>query len=222
MSEQMSFTFFRSYYEAARELPEAQRFALYEAIMQTMFEGETPDLQGVVKAMFLLIAPVLAKSAARSLSGSVGRGLYPPQQVCELVGDPGAPAAIERGSNKDQTRIKTESNADQNRTEEEEEKEEEKDITPLGPPTGGQIPDSRYQIPDTRPQIPDVGATIGRPLQAAGYKSQDHRDTRASAAKRSDTRKPRSRASPKYNPAAHGYAQHGYSNADVAHLVREL
>ena len=64
--KQASFTFFRSYYEAANELSEQQRLVLYDAIMQTMFEGDAPELSGIVKAMFTLIRPVLNKSAARA------------------------------------------------------------------------------------------------------------------------------------------------------------
>ena len=65
-------TFFRSYYEAASELPDKQRLALYDAIMQFGFDNVIPELNGIVKTAFTLIKPNLSKSKARSKAGAAG------------------------------------------------------------------------------------------------------------------------------------------------------
>ena len=70
--EKKAFTFFRSYYEAAKELTDKQRLAFYDAIIQYGIDGEERDLKGVAKAMFALVKPTLDKSQARAAAGSKG------------------------------------------------------------------------------------------------------------------------------------------------------
>lgn len=70
--KRMGFTFFRSYYESARELPDAERLALYDALMTNVFEGEEPEVEGIVKALYILIEPILSKSEARAAAGRAG------------------------------------------------------------------------------------------------------------------------------------------------------
>jgi hypothetical protein len=66
------FTFYRSYYEAARSLGEKQRLALYEAIIEYAIDGVQVELSGVVRSMFVLIKPTLDKSKSRSAAGFNG------------------------------------------------------------------------------------------------------------------------------------------------------
>ena len=48
------FTFLRSYYEAAQGLSDAEQLAFYDALMRYAFEGEEPELTGIVKGLFIL------------------------------------------------------------------------------------------------------------------------------------------------------------------------
>ena len=66
------FTFFRSYYEAIRELDAEHRLELYDAITAYALDGIEPDISGVAKACFLLMKPVLEKSEAKSNAGRKG------------------------------------------------------------------------------------------------------------------------------------------------------
>ena len=66
------FTFFRSYYEAAKELPDKQRLAFYDAIILFGIEGTETALSGAPKAMFTLVKPTLDKSQARATAGTIG------------------------------------------------------------------------------------------------------------------------------------------------------
>ncbi|MEA4901887.1 DUF6291 domain-containing protein [Desulfitobacterium sp.] len=70
--EKRAFTFFRSYYEAAKELTDKQRLAFYDAIIQYGIDSEEMALSGVAKAMFALVKPTLDKSQARAAAGSKG------------------------------------------------------------------------------------------------------------------------------------------------------
>jgi hypothetical protein len=70
--EKRAFTFFRSYYEAAKELPDKHRRAFYDAVIQYGIESEETELTGVAKAMFTLVKPTLDKSQARAAAGSKG------------------------------------------------------------------------------------------------------------------------------------------------------
>ena len=66
------FTFFRSYYEAAKELDDEQRLAFYDAIMAYALDNEEANLKGVSKSCFVLAKPVLDKSKAKSKAGTSG------------------------------------------------------------------------------------------------------------------------------------------------------
>jgi len=66
------FTFFRSYREAAGMLPPKQRLALYEALMDYGLDSEQPAKNDTIKAMFMLIKPVLDRSIARIEAGAKG------------------------------------------------------------------------------------------------------------------------------------------------------
>ena len=60
------FTFFRSYYEAALELPDKQRLAFYDAVIAYGLNGEESELTGLEKAMFSLTKPNLDASRSKS------------------------------------------------------------------------------------------------------------------------------------------------------------
>ena len=52
-----------SYYEAIRDLPDKERFPLYDALFDYGFEGAEPEnLSPVGQAIFSLIRPVMDKS----------------------------------------------------------------------------------------------------------------------------------------------------------------
>lgn len=66
------FTFFLSYYDAARELPEKQRLAFYDAIMQYIFDDVEPTLTGLAGTFWGLTMPYLRKSKAQTENGNKG------------------------------------------------------------------------------------------------------------------------------------------------------
>lgn len=66
------FVFLESYYEAAKDLSDKHRLALYDAIIKYALKNEEAKLTGVTKSLFVLIQPVIDKSAKRARAGRKG------------------------------------------------------------------------------------------------------------------------------------------------------
>ena len=67
-----SFLFFRSYYEAGKQLPPRRQLAFYNAILSRIFEDKPLPTTGHDAALFALVAPSIEKSAKISASGRKG------------------------------------------------------------------------------------------------------------------------------------------------------
>ena len=53
-----SFVFYRSFYDAAKNIPKDSQLELYSALFEYAFNGEEPEFSdGIAKAMFVLIKP---------------------------------------------------------------------------------------------------------------------------------------------------------------------
>ena len=59
------FVFLPSYYEAIRQLPDAERLMMYDAIVQYGIEGELPELPPILNAAFLFCKPNIDSSKSR-------------------------------------------------------------------------------------------------------------------------------------------------------------
>lgn len=70
--ERKQMTFFRSFWEAIKSLPEEERLACYDAILTYAFDGTEPKLTGAALAIFIMAKPVLDVSKRRGESGSIG------------------------------------------------------------------------------------------------------------------------------------------------------
>ena len=109
--ERNGFVFYRSFYEALCALDPETRLACYDALMNYGLNGEEPEAEGVIKAIFILFKPQIDANNKRYANGCKG----------------GKPK-----SNQDET--KTKPNANQNETKEtpkekvkDKDKEKEKD-----------------------------------------------------------------------------------------------
>ena len=101
--ERGQFTFYRSYYEAIKQLKKADQAAVLMAICAYALDEEMPGLTGTPAAIFALIKPTLDTSRRKAASGKAG------------------------GESK-QTASKTEANRKQTAREKEKEKEKEGEI----------------------------------------------------------------------------------------------
>jgi hypothetical protein len=70
--EDLIFSFFPSYYAFARNLPDAERLAFYDAILDYFFEGVEPSGDSPVYSAFLLIQPNINNSKRAKLIGRNG------------------------------------------------------------------------------------------------------------------------------------------------------
>ena len=72
-TERKAFSFYRSYYEASKDLPTKEDQADFlMAICSYIFDGEEPELHGVASAMFKLAKPNLDTSVKRANAGQIG------------------------------------------------------------------------------------------------------------------------------------------------------
>lgn len=71
-AERKAFSFYRSYYEASKDLPREAQADFLMAICAYIFDGVEPDLQGVASAMFKLAKPTLDTSIKRASAGQAG------------------------------------------------------------------------------------------------------------------------------------------------------
>jgi hypothetical protein len=99
------FTFYRSYWEALRELPKKDRLPILDALIAYALDGTEPTaLTKVQSAVFALIRPTLDTGRKKAKSGKLG------------------------GSNGKQTASKPQANGKQTPREKEREKEKEKEV----------------------------------------------------------------------------------------------
>ena len=66
------FTFFESYYRAAKSLTVKERREFFDAILLYAFEGVEPNLDGSAAGMFEIARPNIEKSIQRAKSGAKG------------------------------------------------------------------------------------------------------------------------------------------------------
>lgn len=123
--ERSQFTFYRSYYEAVRELPKKEQCAVMLAICAYALDEEEPNLTGTAKAIFSLVRPTLDASRRKAISGKTG------------------------GEHK-QTASKAEAKGKQNEREKENKKEnknkKENECYAPKPPTGRFVPPSVDEV----------------------------------------------------------------------------
>lgn len=81
------FTFYRSYFEAFKDLPAKSRLQLYEAVCDYALNGTDPKLSGASKTVFTLIKPTLDTSRRRSEIGRAG-GRAPRQALPKPEANP--------------------------------------------------------------------------------------------------------------------------------------
>lgn len=75
MNERKQITFFASYFEAAHELPDAERLAIYDAILSMAFDDADPHpASPVARAVWAAIRPNVQHTINKSNAGMCGGG----------------------------------------------------------------------------------------------------------------------------------------------------
>ena len=142
--ERKQFTWYRSYYDALKELPAEEFRDIVLAVCAYALDGEEPELSGVARAIFTLIRPTLEvgrskaenRSRAEQTSISAEQTGNSPEQTKNKP-EQTQNKRKQTGNNPEQTRNKPEQTRKEKEKEKEREKESENDsyCSPL-PPQG--------------------------------------------------------------------------------------
>ena len=156
--ERKQFTWYRSYYDALKEIPAEEFRAIVLAVCAYALDGEEPELSGVARAIFTLIRPTL----------EVGRSKAENRSRAEQTS-----LSAEQDSNKrEQTenkRKQTDNKPEQTRKEKEKEKEREKesenDSYCSPPPPSG----PKRFVPPTLAEVQSYVAERQSPVDPQGF-----------------------------------------------------
>ena len=102
-----SIVFYRSFYEAIKEIPLEEQGVVYNAIYGYALDGIEPELNGIAKAIFLLVKPQIDANNTRYENGKKGGKAKGNQNVTET----------EPNSNQNVTEVEPKPNQDETETE---------------------------------------------------------------------------------------------------------
>ena len=114
------FIFYRSFYEAIADLPEANQLELYRAIFELSLNENQPELTGISKTVFTLIRPQIIANNQRFKNGTKAKAKR---------------NGSETEAKQKQTESKTEANKNKNKNKNENKKENENKNKNFTPPT---------------------------------------------------------------------------------------
>lgn len=145
------FTWYRSYYDALKEIPAEEFRAIVLAVCAYALDGEEPELSGVARAIFTLIRPTL----------EVGRSKAENRSRAEQTS-----LSAEQTDNK---RKQTDNKPEQTRKEKEKEKEREKESendSYCSPPPPS---DPKRFVPPTLAEVQSYVAERQSPVDPQGF-----------------------------------------------------
>ena len=163
--ERKQFTWYRSYYDALKEIPAEEFRAIVLAVCAYALDGEEPELSGVARAIFTLIRPTLevGRSKAENRSRAEQTSLSAEQDSNKREQAENKP---EQTENK---RKQTDNKPEQTRKEKEKEKEREKEsendsyCSPPPPPGPKRI------VPPTLAEVQSYVAERQSPVDPQGF-----------------------------------------------------
>lgn len=163
--ERKQFTWYRSYYDALKELPAEEFRAIVLAVCAYALDGEEAELSGVARAIFTLIRPTL--EVGRSKAENRSRAEQPPLSAEQTGNRP------EQTKNKpeqtDNKRKQTDNKPEQTRKEKEKEKEREKESendSYCSPPPPSA---SKRFVPPTLAEVQSYVAERQSPVDPQGF-----------------------------------------------------
>ena len=166
--ERKQFTWYRSYYDALKELPAEEFRDIVLAVCAYALDGEEPELSGVARAIFTLIRPTLEvgrskaenRSRAEQTSISAEQTGNSPEQTKNKP-EQTQNKRKQTGNKPEQTRNKPE----QTRMEKEKEKESENDSYCSPPPPSG----PKRFVPPTLAEVQSYVAQRQSPVDPQGF-----------------------------------------------------
>lgn len=133
-----SFVFYGSFYEAIKELQPEQQLEAYRAICGYAIDGEEPEIDGIAKAIFLLVRPQIDANNKRYENGKKGGRKESKEESKanqnKTKGEPKQNQDETKGKPNENENVNANDNANDNANENEKVNANGKDSPPL-PPT---------------------------------------------------------------------------------------
>lgn len=163
--ERKQFTWYRSYYDALKEIPAEEFRAIVLAVCAYALDGEEPELSGVARAIFTLIRPTLevGRSKAENRSRAEQTSLSAEQT------DNKPEQTENKRKQTDNKRKQTDNKPEQTRKEKEKEKEREKESendSYCSPPPPSA---SKRFVPPTLAEVQSYVAERQSPVDPQGF-----------------------------------------------------
>ena len=177
--ERKQFTWYRSYYDALKEIPAEEFRAIVLAVCAYALDGEEPELSGVARAIFTLIRPTLDVGRSRAENRSRAEqtvlsaeqtGSKPEQTVLSAEQTGSKPEQTKNKPEQTQNKRKqTDNKPEQTRKEKEKEKEREKESendSYCSPPPPSA---SKQFVPPTLAEVQSYVAERQSPVDPQGF-----------------------------------------------------
>lgn len=163
--ERKQFTWYRSYYDALKELPAEEFRDIVLAVCAYALDGEEPELSGVARAIFTLIRPTLevGRSKAENRSRAEQTSLSAEQTGSRPEQTKNKPEQTQ--NKRKQTENKTEQTRKEKEKEKEREKESENDSYCSPPPPSG----PKRFVPPTLAEVQSYVAERQSPVDPQGF-----------------------------------------------------
>lgn len=163
--ERKQFTWYRSYYDALKEIPAEEFRAIVLAVCAYALDGEEPELSGVARAIFTLIRPTLevGRSKAENRSRTEQTSISAEQTGNRPEQTKNKPEQTE--NKRKQTGNKPEQTRKEKEKEKEREKESENDSYCSPPPPS----DPKLFVPPTLAEVQSYVAQRQSPVDPQGF-----------------------------------------------------
>ena len=163
--ERKQITWYRSYYDALKEIPAEEFRAIVLAVCAYALDGEEPELSGVARAIFTLIRPTLevGRSKAENRSRAEQTSLSAEQDSNKREQAENKPEQTE--NKRKQTDNKPEQTRKEKEKEKEREKESENDSYCSPPPPSG----PKRFVPPTLAEVQSYVAERQSPVDPQGF-----------------------------------------------------
>lgn len=161
--ERKQFTWYRSYYDALKDLPAEEFRAIVLAVCAYALDGEEPELSGVARAIFTLIRPTLEVGRSKAENRSRAE-----QTVLSSEQTGNSPEQTKNKPEQTQNKRKqTDNKQEQTRKEKEKEreKESENDSYCSPPPPSG----PKRFVPPTLAEVQSYVAERQSPVDPQGF-----------------------------------------------------
>lgn len=163
--ERKQFTWYRSYYDALKEIPAEEFRAIVLAVCAYALDGEEPELSGVARAIFTLIRPTLEVGRSKAENRSRAEQT---SSSAEQDGNKREQAENKRkqtDNKPEQTDNKPEQTRKEKEREKEREKESENDSYCSPPPPSG----PKRFVPPTLAEVQSYVAERQSPVDPQGF-----------------------------------------------------